>query len=386
MQSAIDLPTPPPELIELSHTLGERIVHWIHQHGPMPFDRYMQMCLYEPGLGYYFNGLHKFGAGGDFVTAPEQGSLFAQALARHIDQISPEWGDGWVLLELGAGSGVLARDVLLHLKNPPSQYLILEPSAALRDVQAQTLRNAQLEDQVQWLNEPPSETFKGLVLGNEVIDALPVKRWRFSEQGIEELAVSVETHEGVGRLVWTTMPPSQRLCGAVKKLMDHLPQPLPIGYESEILVDLPDWLKTVTNPLSHGVALFIDYGYTNEVYYHPDRTTGTLVCHYRHRAHFDPFIWPGLTDLSAFVDFSALGHAAEAIGLHVGQFATQAQFVLASQVHDSFLAFSDERQRLKALSEFKRLTLPGEMGEKFKVMALMRNQNTPLADFSSSID
>lgn len=386
MQSAIDLPTPPPELIELSHTLGERIVDWIRQHGPMPFDRYMQMCLYEPGLGYYFNGLHKFGADGDFVTAPEQGSLFAQALARHIDQISPEWGDGWVLLELGAGSGVLARDVLLNLKNPPSRYLILEPSAALRDVQAKTLQGAGLTDSVHWLNEPPSQAFKGLVLGNEVVDALPVRRWRLGEHGIEELAVCVETHAGVGRLVWTTMPPTQRLCGAVKELMSHLPQLLPIGYESEVLVDLPDWLKTVTDPLSHGVTLFIDYGYPDDVYYHPDRATGTLVCHYRHRAHFDPFIWPGLTDLSAFVDFSALGRAAEAIGLEVGQFATQAQFVLASQVHDSFLSFSDEHQRLTALSEFKRLTLPGEMGDKFKVMALMRNQNTPLADFSSSID
>ncbi len=386
MHSAMNLPSPSPELIELSHTLGERIVDWIEKNGPMPFDHYMQMCLYEPGLGYYFNGLHKFGVDGDFVTAPEQGSLFAKALARHIDQISPEWGEGWVLLELGAGSGALARDVLLNLKNPPSQYQILEPSAALREVQANTLAEAGLEGSVQWLNEPPPDSFKGLVLGNEVIDALAVKRWTLSEHGIEEMAVVIEHDGGTGRLGWDTKKPSPRLLAAINQLLDRLPRPLPVGYESEILLDLPDWLKTVTDSLSNGVVLFIDYGYLEDAYYHPDRAKGTLVCHYRHRAHFDPFIWPGLTDLSAFVDFSALGQAAEAIGLSVGQFATQAEFVLASHVHETFLSLSDEHARLQALSEFKRLTLPGEMGEKFKVMALMRNHETPLMDFSSSID
>jgi len=352
----------------------------------MPFDRYMQMCLYEPGLGYYFNGLHKFGQDGDFVTSPEQGSLFAKALARHIDHISPEWGDEWVLLELGAGSGVLARDLLSHLDNPPCQYLILEPSAALREVQFETLRSAGHHERVQWISEPPSDSFKGLVLGNEVLDALSVKRWRLTDHGIEELAVSVERESEIGRLAWTGIAPSNRLKQAVDELMDQLPHALPVGYESEILLDLTEWLRTISEPLSHGVVLFIDYGYSREAFYHPDRTAGTLVCHYRHRAHFDPFIWPGLTDLSAFVDFSALADAARANGLDVGQFSTQALFVLSSQVHDSFASISDEQERLKQLSEFKRLTLPSEMGEKFRVMALMRSHNTPLLDFSSSIE
>lgn len=151
MQSVLNLPTPPPQLIELSHTLGERIVEWIGQHGPMPFDRYMQMCLYEPGLGYYVNGLHKFGQDGDFVTAPEQGSLFAQALARQIDAIAPAFEGDWTILELGAGSGVLARDLLAHLKHLPNRYEILEPSAMLREVQATTLKEGSHADTVSWL-------------------------------------------------------------------------------------------------------------------------------------------------------------------------------------------------------------------------------------------
>lgn len=385
MQSALDLPSPPPELVELSHTLGERIVDSIHQHGPMPFDRYMGMCLYEPGLGYYFNGLQKFGREGDFVTSPEQGGLFAKALARHIDHISPEWGDDWILLELGAGSGALASDLLSELDNPPSQYLILEPSAALREVQVETLKSAGHENKVQWIREPPSDLFNGLVLGNEVLDALPVKRWRLTEQGIKELAVSVETTGSVGRFAWTGIPPSKRLEQAVTDVMEQLPHALPIGYESEILLDLPAWFRTISEPLRRGVVLFIDYGYTREAFYHPDRTAGTLVCHYRHRAHFDPFIWPGLTDLSAFVDFSALADTARANGFDVGQFSTQALFVLSSQIHDSLLLVPDEQERLKRLSEFKRLTLPSEMGEKFRVMALMRDHHAPLLDFSSSI-
>lgn len=160
MQSALNLPNPPPELVELSHTLGERIVDWIEDNGPMPFDQYMRMCLYEPGLGYYTNGLHKFGASGDFVTAPEQGDLFAQALARQIDQVSAEWGEEWVLLELGAGSGVLAKDLLNHLDHRPARYEILEPSAALRAVQAETVAGSAHQNRITWIKEPPAPLSK----------------------------------------------------------------------------------------------------------------------------------------------------------------------------------------------------------------------------------
>lgn len=382
MQSALNLPTPPPELIELSHTLGERIVEWIGQHGPMPFDRYMYMCLYEPGLGYYVNGLHKFGADGDFITAPEQGDLFAQALARQVDLLSPLWGDDWTLLELGAGSGVLAKDLLAHLERPPQRYEILEPSAQLRQVQATTLKESPHGHRVRWLDQPPEKPFSGVIIANEVIDALPVKRFRWMGDRMEELAVTVKDD----RLQWTTTTPDARLTEAVEALAGDLSDPWPVGFESELCVDLAPWLSTVTSSLSHGLCLFVDYGYSRQSYYHPERLEGTLVCHYRHRAHFDPFVWPGLTDLSAFVDFDLLAKAGTDLGLKVAGFTTQAEFVLASGVHETVLAEPDEYRRLKLLSELKRLTLPGEMGEKFKLMALGRSQLPPMSDFFGSMD
>ena len=387
MQSALTLPTPPENLLALSHRLSERIIDAIKSDGPMPFDQYMAMCLYEPGLGYYVNGLHKFGQAGDFVTSPEQGPLFAQSLARQIDDLSTSWQLGendWHVLELGAGSGVLARDILLNLEALPDKYWIFEPSAVLREVQAKTLEAAGLIDHVEWLAKPPDRDFLGVVLGNEVIDALPVKRWRFSDDGIEELAVDIKP-EG-SALRWTCIQPTEALETEVGGLLGRLNQPVGSGYESECCVYLEAWLSSVTGHLTHGVVLLIDYGYTEEAYYHPERTEGTLVCHYRHRAHFDPFVWPGLTDISAWVDFTALGRAARNIGLEVLGYTTQAEFVLAQGIHHDVIRLTDENARLSALSELKRLTLPGEMGEKFKVMALARGDIPPLLGFSGSIE
>lgn len=386
MQSVLNIPTPPPQLIELSHTLGERIVEWVSQHGPMPFDRYMQLCLYEPGLGYYVNGLHKFGQAGDFITAPEQGSLFAQALAWQIDAIAPAFDDDWTILELGAGSGALARDLLAHLEHPPSRYEILDPSAMLREVQAMTLKDSPRAKTVRWLASPPDKSFRGVILANEVIDALPIKRFRWTGDEIEELAVSIGSSSEGERLIFTTQAPDPRLVAAVEALMRELDQPWPKGFESEVCVDLQPWLKSITQSLSHGLCLFIDYGYTRDNYYHPDRSEGTLVCHYRHRAHFDPFVWPGLTDLSSFVDFDLLAEAAQASGFDVAGLTTQAEFVLASGIHQTVLDETDEYRRLELLSELKKLTLPGEMGEKFKLMALKRGELPPLAGFFGSIN
>lgn len=386
MQSALNLPTPPPELISLSHSLGEEIVAWINQHGPMPFDQYMQRCLYTPGLGYYVNGLYKFGASGDFVTAPEQGSLFAQALAWQIDEVACALGSDWTLMELGAGSGMLAFDLLTFLTRPPKHYYILEPSAALRAVQYDTLQQHPLAERIHWINSPPTDSFDGVVLANEVIDALPVKRWRWGQQGAEELGVTLAIDQGVGRLQWTSLSPDARLMSAIRAVQNDLSEPWPLGYQSEVCVDLDAWLHTVTAPMAHGVGLFIDYGYNTQAYYHPERDQGTLVCHYRHRAHFDPFVWPGLTDISAFVDFGALERAGSQHDLQLAGFTTQAEFILASRVHEAVLAEPDEYLRLKKLSELKRLTLPGEMGEKFKVMALSRGKLPRLSGFFGSIE
>jgi SAM-dependent MidA family methyltransferase len=377
--SSLSLPSPPDELVGLSRQLCTSIVNEIERHGPLTFDRYMQMALYEPGLGYYVNGLHKFGQAGDFVTAPEQGELFARSLARQLDQVGSLLSDNWTLLELGAGSGALARDLLKSMLHPPARYLILDPSAVLREVQAETLAELpeHLRDRVAWLNAPPDQTFDGVIIANEVIDALPVRCFEITESGLLERAVTMTG----GRLGWTTQAPSARLQAAVTELQTSLPSPLKPGYRSEICLDLPAWLKSVTAPLGRGLTLFIDYGYPRVEYYHPDRASGTLVCHYRHRAHFDPFVWPGLTDLSAFVDFSRVAEAGFDAGLAVAGFTSQAGFLLSLGAHEWLDRADDDIERLRLSAELKRLTLPGEMGEKFKVLGLARGFDQPLEGF-----
>lgn len=379
--SALKLPTPPPQLAAISQRLGARLLSLIEQHGPVPFERYMAMALYEPGLGYYVNGLHKFGAAGDFVTAPEQGQLFALALARQIDAIAAELGPGYTLLEPGAGSGVLARELLQSLSPPPARYLILEPSAALREIQQETLSRLpdNLAQRVEWIAAPPDEPFDGLIVANEVLDALPVALFTISASGLMERCVDVIDD----RLGWIDQPPRPRLIRAVAQLEQHLGRALEPGYQSEICLDLGGWLDTVTRPLRRGAVLLIDYGYPRAEYYLPERAAGTLVCHYRHRAHFDPFVWPGLTDLSAFVDFSAVAAAGTACGLNVAGFTTQADFLLAMRAYEAIEAAPDELTRLRLAGEFKRLVMPGEMGEKFKLIGLTRELMRPLSGLSA---
>lgn len=373
------LPEPPPELAELSQRLRGRILKEISNDGPITFSRYMELALYQPGLGYYRNGLVRFGRDGDFVTAPELGGLFARSLARQFDELNPR-GD-WTLMEIGAGSGVLARDLLAELEHPPERYFILETSGELRDRQRRAIDALPdpLKARVDWLDAPPAGPFKGVILANEVLDALPVSRFEITDNGPVELRVDADRD---GQFTWTREQPGPRLAERLSHLLDDLPTPLPTGYRSEICVDLPDWLKTVSEPLREGLVLMIDYGYPRAEYYRPDRRDGTLVGHYRHRAHFDPFLWPGLTDLSTFVDFTAVAEAADACALDVLGCATQAHFLLSLGITDFLEGETDPLQQANLARELRTLTLPGEMGEKFKVMALGRNLPEPPPGFT----
>jgi SAM-dependent MidA family methyltransferase len=375
---SLSLPPPPAELQALSGQLCTRIINEIDRTGPMPFDRYMALALYEPGLGYYVNGLHKFGAAGDFVTAPEQGGLFAACLARQIDALPDEIGE--TIVELGAGSGALAHDLLLALERPPRRYRILEPSAALRQVQQERLAKlpAALRARVEWIAAPPESPFDGVILANEVLDALPVSAFQIEDGALCERCVEAKED----RLAWALRPAGERLVMAVEALQTELGRRFPDGYSSEINLRLGAWLDEVTRSLRHGVALLIDYGYPRQEFYHPDRADGTLVCHYRHRAHFDPFVWPGLTDLSTFVDFTAVAEAACDHGLEIGGFTSQAGFLLSLEIQDFVEAAVSDTDRLRLAGEVKRLTLPAEMGEKFKVIALTRAFDAPLQGFS----
>jgi len=380
------LPEPPEPLKTLSRDLVARMMERRRDAGRLSFAEFMEMALYEPGLGYYSAGLAKLGEAGDFVTAPELGDLFARCLARQAGAIGATLGDGWELLEIGAGSGRLAADLLNALASEegsaPARYRILERSADLRALQAHTLaeRAPQHADRVRWLDAPPAEPWQGLLLANEVLDALAVERFRVTGEGLAQLGVRL----GDDGLEWEQWPAGAALAEHVTHLQARLEAPLAEGYTSETCLLLEPWLRSVTDSMSRGVALFVDYGYPRDVYYHPDRCEGTLVCAYRHRAHFDPFFWPGLQDLSAFVDFTALAEAADAAGLAVAGYAPQHLFLLGCGLEELLCDLPElpPKVRQARTTELRELTLPGAMGEKFQAMALTRDFDAPLRGFA----
>jgi len=341
----------------------------------MYFDDYLRRCLYEPGLGYYSAGLQKFGHGGDFVTAPELGSLFAETLARAIapilrNSLFP------TVLELGAGTGALLTALwpaLERLQALPDQYFILETSADLRERQIETLsrRCPNALPRVVWLDHVPSERFNGVVLANEVLDAIPCARFIARAGELHEQGVSCV--DG-GQLNLCELEARPLVKAIVDKVRAQAGSQWPSLYISECMPSLSALVAAVTQPLREGVALWIDYGYPRLEFYHPERSDGTLVGHYRHRTFHDPLWYPGLVDLSSWVDFTALAEAADQCQLSVAGFSTQAQFLLAAGITEALEgpSYLPERERTRRHEEARILTLPGEMGDRFKVMCLSR--------------
>jgi len=370
-----DLPVPSPEALEHSQRLAARIREEIRAAGgAIPFARYMELALYAPGLGYYSAGARKFGAGGDFVTAPELSPLFSRCLARQCAEVLE--GLGGSVLELGAGSGVMAADILLGLAEQrclPDEYLILEVSADLRARQRQTLsaHAPQLASRVRWLNALP-RSFHGVILGNEVLDALPVERFRKTVLGYERYCVA---EQGTG-FAWAGRPADASLVTALRMLEGTLPAPLTQGYVSELCPGLAPLITSLATLLEKGALLFLDYGYPRAAYYHPERSMGTLMCHYRQRAHGDPFLYPGLQDITAHVDFTAVAEAATAAGLELAGYTTQAHFLMALGI----AAYADEG--MEPARQVKLLTLPEEMGERFKAIAFAKGLMRELRGFT----
>lgn len=352
--------------------------------GAISFARFMQMALYQPGLGYYSAGARKFGAAGDFVTAPELSPLFSRCLARQCRQVLAEIGGGDIL-EFGAGTGVMAAELLLELERLdtlPGQYLILELSPDLRQRQHHTLarRAPHLLQRVSWLDALPHAGLQGVILANEVVDAMPVHLVRFLEDDVAERYVAWN-----GRAFeWREHAPQADLQQAVDLLLDELgTEVFCPGYLSEINLAQRGWINSLSGVLQTGAALIIDYGFPRHEYYHPDRTTGTLMCHYRHRAHGDPLILAGLQDITAHVDFTALATAAQRAGLDVLGYTSQAQFLLATGLTEMVAQLDpdDTRHYLQFTQQVKKLTLPNEMGELFKVLALGRGLSERLQGF-----
>ncbi len=349
--------------------------------GWLPFSRFMQLALYAPGLGYYAAGAHKLGPGGDYVTAPELSPVFARCLASQCAEVLATLGGGDIL-EVGAGSGALAVELLAELarqRQLPARYRILETSPELRARQQAALAvlSGALRARIDWLDRPPPTPFEGVVLANEVLDALPVERFRIRGGRVEARGV---TWSG-GRFEWAAGPADAALEAAV----GALGVPLAEGYESELCAMLGAWLAAVTAPLGAGVALLVDYGLVRASYYEPGREGGTLACFHRQRCHHDPFVNIGLQDLTAWVDFTRVAEAGLAAGLAVAGYTTQAHFLLANgfERHVAALRSSlDAGREPVAAGAALRLVLPGDMGERFKCIALARRYQAPLAGFA----
>ena len=372
-------PLPPPDPAALAHSEQLRALIRADiraQGGSIPFSRYMELALYAPGLGYYSAGSTKFGAAGDFVTAPELGPQFAQCVAEAVSPVLRGIGPDSDFVELGGGSGAFAQDVLRALDARhalPRTYRILEPSADLRERQRTRLQAA-LEvavfARIEWIDRPPEQPWRGVLFATEVLDALPTTRFSLAQGEVMEEHVALDAS---GDFTVRLRPADLLVGGAVRHIERSLGRAFEDGYRSEVLPQLPYWIQAVCGTLDRGLALFVDYGYPRSEYYLPERREGTLVCHYRHRAHADPFHLPGLQDLTAFVDFTAVAEAGLHAGFELAGFASQAAFLLNNGLQDRLeLGGADAVAQHRRNLEAKRLTLPGDLGERFKAIGLQR--------------
>ena len=352
--------------------------------GSISFDKYMNLVLYQPELGYYNSATQKFGLTGDFVTAPEISSLFSKCIAAQCSQILGDFEES-AILEIGAGNGTMARDLLLDLekyRSLPEKYYILEISPYLKLKQKKLLREAlpQFIDNIEWLSTLSNLKFKGLVLANEVIDALPVKRFKKESSSFKEMKVGYSKDN----FYWLDVVADPFLTEHLKDLESKLPAPFPSNYYSEINVQLKEWLNIIQSTIDEGVILFIDYGYSVLDYYHPSRFDGNLLCHYRHHVHNDPFFYPGLQDITTSVNFSAVAEYAEDIGLNVSGYTNQVYFLFGCGLDDLVVKMNlqDISSQTKLSQELRKLTMPDEMGERFKVIGLTKKYNKKLTCFS----
>lgn len=381
----------------LSHT--QRVSAFLHLQiqqagGWLPFSAWMHHTLYAPGLGYYAAGNAKLAEApstststsattlsGDFITAPQLTPLFGHTLARQVSEILRQTNTLEVL-EFGAGSGALANDLLsaLHAEGLDVRYKILEVSADLS--QRQQNRLSEWGDRVSWLDTLPT-SFVGCVIGNELLDAMPVELFTWSDQG-EVLERGVVSHDA--GFAFLDKPASPQLANTVRTRMPALP-----GYTSEVNIQAEAWIHDLGRWLTRGAALLIDYGFPRHEYYHPQRQRGTLMCHIQHRSHDDVFLAPGLQDITAHVDFTAIAEAAQESGLDVLGYTSQARFLLNAGLPQLLEAYAQQqlehpepKQRAQTYAAVQKLISEAEMGELFKVIALGRGMTQPLSGFSQS--
>ncbi|MBS1144710.1 MAG: class SAM-dependent methyltransferase [Proteobacteria bacterium] len=377
-----NLPTPAPEALAHSQRLQQFLVDEIRDAGGwLSFARFMEQILYAPGLGYYAAGARKFGAAGDFITAPEMTGLFGKALAAQVLQVMA--ASVPVILEVGAGSGRLASDLLSALESAgrlPDRYFILDLSADLRQRQRETIAASvpHLLSRVEWLDRLP-ERFSGVVVANELLDAMPANIVAWRDEGTFERGVGINES---GSFEWRERPASGALLLAAKEIGEQCS--LPPGFESEISLAARAWAGEWGHRLEQGALLLIDYGFPRREFYHQQRGRGTLMCHYRHHAHPDPFYLPGLQDVTVHVDFTAIIAAAHGNGLELLGYTSQGQFLLNCGILDRLAEIPQGTpDYIRASAAVGKLLMPHEMGELFKVIAIGRGLEDPLVGFSS---
>ena len=381
MKFTTELPIPSDDMLAHSQKLQHKIRDEINANkGAISFRRYMEMALYQQGLGYYVAGARKIGQSGDFITAPESSRLFSQCLASQCHQVlAPiEAGD---VLELGAGSGVMAAHILLELEqlaSLPEHYYILDVSPELKQRQQETLQNLapHLMARVSWLNTLP-ESFTGIILGNEVLDAMPVDVFTLHKKHCFEHQVTWQDDGLVEQL----NPANDDLVNAVAHLnLGEMESP----YTSEINPNLAGWFDALSACLTQGVVILIDYGYTASEYYHHERNKGTLICHFQHHVNEAPLYYPGLQDITANVDFTAVADCADKAGFSILGYTSQAAFLAGNQLETFFMRALDEspEKQYELAQQVRLLSLPSEMGERFKVIALSKECKLELEGFS----
>jgi len=358
--------------------------------GWINFTEFINIALYQPALGYYSGGLQKFGQQGDFITAPEVSPLFGQCLANQLAEVMTNLkqtnSSDIYVMEFGAGSGALAVDILLQLEKLdclPEAYFIVELGSELKQRQKQSIKQkaGHLLKRVQWLQQLPPQLSNVIVVANEVLDAMPVESFRIADDGgVESLMVGFENEKLVASYQRAESHVVQKTKDMAQRSEIHFTE----NYKSEYNPAIAAWLSALASRIENLLILLIDYGYHEKEYYHPERANGTLMCYYQHRAHEDFFWWPGLQDITAFVNFTDVAYSAVDTKLDVSGYTTQTAFLLAnglSELHASQVT-DDVQQQIKLSQQIKTLTLPSEMGERFKVMALTKNYDQPLTGFS----
>jgi len=385
------LPLPDKVAAEHSQKLKQCLLAKIAITGSLSFADYMQTVLYEPGLGYYSAGSTKLGIEGDFITAPEISPLFSQSIAQAIVP-ALKGMENAIILEVGAGSGKMAADILTHLEllnQLPAHYYILELSADLRLRQQQYLQETvpALYEKVRWLDELP-EKLNAVVIANELLDAMPVVRFKKEAQGISiEHVVAIDHEFQIKHVVDEKDTNHQRVSKRIKQ-MESAGLVFDVGYQSEMNFNAEDWLRSLAEKLEQAVFILIDYGYPQHEYYHVERNNGTLTCFYRHRHHDNPFIYPGLQDLTAHINFTAIADCAVKQGLSLEGYTTQSNFLfgaglaqLAEEAGSDYFENNDIAVQMDLANQVKKLTMPYEMGETIKVIGLSKNCNAKIDAF-----